>query len=277
VETPEPEAAPPPRFLAYGRNAVIDRQIIIHVIPAGVFGLFLLLVVPFLRDPCTAIMALVLLGLVGVGSFRLFRFLQRFAVHPACPHCGKALSSDLSWVCGFCDKAHNSPRFFSVFLRCARCGERPKAYRCHHKECQEIVYLGPQVDPTHCAYAVGQEPPRVRRIHPFDEWELEVKTREHGVKLATLEADYYSQMTRRAEAHREYEKTKQPPSSADPLQSDIARMLNKLTSRVAKKEALDKWCSERRAAIQAMKLDAEEEKARLADLREEVGRMRAEW
>jgi hypothetical protein len=273
LSTPRRKGPPEPRLLTYPREQVIGRQMLIFGLPAAVFFMFCCLLLPSANNPCNAVFILALLGGVGYGCFFLHVFLRRFAVHPPCPYCGKTLSSDLSWVCGFCDQVHNSPFFFSVFLRCKRCGNAPKAYKCHHPICGHIVYLDRDFDASHCAYAVGQAPPKVRRVDEEDfeeQWQLEARTREHAIKLVSLEAEYYDEMTRLREARTKLDKAKHPPKPQDPVQIEIQRMLQKLKTRAAKEDALEQWHAERRDEIKAKKLRETAEEEKLSDLADQV-------
>jgi hypothetical protein len=113
----------------------------------------------------------------------------------------------------------------------------------------------------------------VKRVEDdFEEqWVLETRAREHAIKLATLEGDYYTQMTRRTEAEQGFKKAKLPaPAPPDPLQIEINRMLQKLNTRAAKQDALEKWRDERRSEIKAKKLPASDEATKLKDLDDQV-------
>jgi len=277
--TPRPASAPQPRVLTYPRDMVIGRQTFIFGVPIAIFSLISVFLLPVAtRNPCNGIFILAVLGGVGYGCVHLYAFLRRFAVHPACPYCGKALSSDLTWVCGYCDTVHNKPYFFSVFLRCKRCGRKPKAYKCHYPICGKIVYFDLDFDATHGAYAPGHAPPRVSRVEDnFEEqWELDARAREQAIKIAGLEADYYDQMKRRAESHKQFEKAKLPsPAPVDPVQAEIGQLLKKLNSRVAKQDALDAWHRDRQAEIKAKGLPASEENHKLKDLDHQVRHVKA--
>lgn len=279
IEVPRPPPPPQPRVLTYPREMVVGQQLKIFGVPIAIFVLSCLLLLPLASSPCNGIFILALLGGVGYGCFHLYVFLRRFAVHPACPYCGKALSSDLTWVCGYCDTVHNQPYFYSVFLRCKRCGRKPKAYKCHYPVCGKVVYLDMDFDTTHCAYAPGQAPPKIRRIEDdFEEtWVLEERSRHHAIKLASLEADYYDQMKRRATSHREFEKAKlPPPEPVNPARMEITRLLQRLDSRVAKHDALDEWHAAQKAGIKARKLAQEEENRKLKDLDSQIKHVKAQ-
>lgn len=70
---------------------------------------------------------------------------------PFCPHCGKYIPSELEWMCGFCDKHNINTNIYSFLYKCERCEATPKAYRCHHQDCGEDIFLDADNDATHRA------------------------------------------------------------------------------------------------------------------------------
>jgi hypothetical protein len=68
---------------------------------------------------------------------------------PFCPQCGKYISADVEWRCGFCNGRNTRTRSFSFLYKCEHCGAIPKAYRCQH--CEKSIFLDTANDDTHCA------------------------------------------------------------------------------------------------------------------------------
>src|SRR5581483_2955640 len=69
----------------------------------------------------------------NIWSFEPIRF--------SCPHCGWVVATNTPWICGVCEQKNQNADDFPFVHRCEHCGNEPKAYRCHHKDCGNIIFL----------------------------------------------------------------------------------------------------------------------------------------
>lgn len=58
-----------------------------------------------------------------------------------CPGCGRFISTNTPWICGFCQKKNERVDEFPFVNRCEHCSAEPKAYQCHHRGCGKLVFL----------------------------------------------------------------------------------------------------------------------------------------
>src|SRR5205814_2210115 len=58
-----------------------------------------------------------------------------------CEHCDRFIESDTPWVCGFCSAKNTKPEDYSFLFKCQHCSAVPKAYKCHHAGCGELIFL----------------------------------------------------------------------------------------------------------------------------------------
>lgn len=71
--------------------------------------------------------------------FPLFFFvLDKRPILIRCPHCGKHLSTNTPWICGYngCNNVH--PGDFPFLNRCEHCNQIQQAYQCHH--CKNLIF-----------------------------------------------------------------------------------------------------------------------------------------
>jgi hypothetical protein len=80
---------------------------------------------------------------IAAAAFVYFVVLRKQPLLLECPNCGKVVSSNTPWVCGFCGAKNSDTLKFPFINQCASCGIEPKAYRCHHRDCGRLIFLGP--------------------------------------------------------------------------------------------------------------------------------------
>jgi hypothetical protein len=126
-----------------------------------------------------------------------------------CTACGKSLSSQMVWVCGFCDDQNvPSPNVFAFYQKCwnPNCRMQSKAFRCPH--CHAVIFLDKDHDERHAAIvsklvASDELPSRPQRTP--EAWEKEIDEgakkldnfsqqmtfiqRKEGERIAKIDAD----------------------------------------------------------------------------------------
>lgn len=103
-----------------------------------------------------------------------------------CPECGKHLTDQTPWVCGFCDGENINPAEHSFLQECKHCETPPQAFQCYH--CGKPVFFDASRDSRHCAYKIPlpqpgetQEQAKARRKN-----EREALRTEHEEKLESI-------------------------------------------------------------------------------------------
>lgn len=119
----------------------------------GGFTLLVLLFAPF------PFRWLIYLIGIAVTTYILFVVLEKRASLITCPNCGKQVATNTPWVCGVCGKSNLKVDDFPFTHRCEHCGIEPKAYRCHHPKCGELIFFSEDKQKENCARCLSPEAP----------------------------------------------------------------------------------------------------------------------
>lgn len=123
---------------------------------------------------------------IGLTTYFFVVFLNKRSIRIRCEHCGKIILSNTPWICGFCHEENRNTDDFPFVHHCAHCLAAPKAYRCHHKDCGQLIYLTVdrlEENYAHCANIKNETLPPLRR-DARDEEKLE---KEHQLIIAELD------------------------------------------------------------------------------------------
>lgn len=119
--------------------------------------------------------------------FIYFYVLEHRAIGIDCTNCGKYLATNTPWVCGFCRKSNDNGNAFPFVHQCGHCGAEPRAYKCHHRECGKLVFLGADELEENFAHCLNASP----EVKPVEEDELvkrekEKRDMEHEIIMTEL-------------------------------------------------------------------------------------------
>ncbi len=120
----------------------------------------------------------------------LFNRIEACPVRFHCPDCGKHLSSEIPWACGYCDAINAVPLTafaFSFLHKCRWCRNRPKAFACVH--CGKLIYFDAGRDGRHAAGKVPVNPPPEQACSPETQSAISGllgKVTSHQAKVAAL-------------------------------------------------------------------------------------------
>jgi len=78
---------------------------------------------------------------LAVAFCLLFFVLDKRAIGIECPHCGKYIETNTPWTCGFKQCRNENVDDYPFIYRCEHCGAEPKAYKCHHSNCGELIFF----------------------------------------------------------------------------------------------------------------------------------------
>jgi uncharacterized Zn finger protein (UPF0148 family) len=108
----------------------------------------------------------------------------------SCSGCGKGISSDMEWRCGYCDCENRRTTLYSVLYKCQSCDRAPSAVICPY--CEQTVALTERSDLSRPArYAPKkakesvQENPSAQKQREHNEKKKEL---EQKIEIAHLEA-----------------------------------------------------------------------------------------
>lgn len=108
--------------------------------------------------------------------FYLFFFvLDKRPIGMDCDHCGKHIASNTPWVCGFCKEPNRNANKNPFVDRCGHCETEPKAYKCHHPDCQKLNFLTDDRLETGYAYCITS-PAETPKPSAPDERAVKVRT-----------------------------------------------------------------------------------------------------
>ena len=157
-------------------------------------------------------------GLVTVvaiaAMFYLYFFiLDKRAIKMQCGQCQKLISSNVPWLCGFCQKNNRKVDEFPFLYQCEHCGAEPKAYKCHH--CGGLIFLTEDELKVNYASCPGTD---VKPEPPPDENALlarEQRAMEHKLTMTKMSAEL-EDMQRKAESAK-------PKSPTDKVEESFSR------------------------------------------------------
>lgn len=169
--------------------------------------------------PCLGIPVL---GILLTAWFCYLQYVP-FVFH--CPHCGKAILSDLEWRCGFCDHWNNKLKFYFSFLNtCQRCRVASTAFSCYH--CNQMIALDEPADTTYFSYHLKPPTPpkpvvaaREERAEVLEKTEYEIKL----TKLMTERAEALRQLRLAEEKNQPKTTLASPKTERERLEGDLAR------------------------------------------------------
>lgn len=94
---------------------------------------------------------------IGAVSYIFIVFLNKRPIRIRCEHCGKDVLSDTPWVCGFCQAKNEDADDYPFVHRCKHCSAVPKAYKCHHAGCGQLIFLTADRLELNYAYCLNLE------------------------------------------------------------------------------------------------------------------------
>lgn len=121
--------------------------------------------------------------------YYLFTLWDKRPIGMECNHCGKYLASNTPWVCGYCKKPNTNANDYPFLGPCAHCGNEPKAYKCHHKDCGQLIFFSEDMDGSNYAYCLNSPnesaaDPRTLKVIEREESKQE---KEHALLMAELD------------------------------------------------------------------------------------------
>jgi hypothetical protein len=119
-------------------------------------------------------LAMVFVDVVGLaGAYWLFNFLGSRLIGFDCNHCGKYIASNTPWVCGFCKKSNLNANDYPFVHKCEHCGNEPKAYKCHHAGCGQLVFLTRDMLKINFAYCLNSQTAELPKPDPKAEKKIQ--------------------------------------------------------------------------------------------------------
>ena len=90
-----------------------------------------------------------------VGAYYLYIAWDKRPIRMACPKCNRIILSNTPWFCAECEHQNRNTTDFPFVHKCEKCGTEPKAYRCHHSPCSEILFFSEDKDATNYTYRLN--------------------------------------------------------------------------------------------------------------------------
>jgi hypothetical protein len=133
---------------------------------------------------------------LAIAYVAFFHILAKRAIAITCPHCKGFIETNTPWKCGNPNCLENNEQVdeFPFVYHCEHCGVEPKAYKCHHNNCGEIIFLSKDKLATLCATLIKPEkksaPPPPKKDPFVDKISQENETiRETEYKLRKAKLD----------------------------------------------------------------------------------------
>ncbi len=117
-----------------------------------------------------------------------FFFLNKRIIAIKCNGCGKIIETNTPWVCGACGAKNRQVYDYPFVNHCVSkfCNYyEPKAYRCHHTGCGELIFLSDDKSEINVAQCLNM-PDKPKQAEKKDKHAEEVAKEQKGVKIAEL-------------------------------------------------------------------------------------------
>lgn len=137
----------------------------------------------------------VIFSLVSIPVFIfVFFLLEKRAFRFVCPHCKGYIETNTPWKCGYCGCANYDVNDFPFIGKCESCGAEPKAYKCHHPKCRELIYFTKDFQDFNYAECINLPPAEqddhedavIKRQKEIELKELAIKEGQLDVTLKSL-------------------------------------------------------------------------------------------
>jgi hypothetical protein len=140
-------------------------------------------------------------------SYVLF---DKRAIQLECPNCHAIVSSNTPWVCGVCSAENRNPTEYPFVHRCSNfnCRNEPKAYRCHHETCGQLIFLTDDQDTKGFAYRLHSEA-NIPKVDPDLERRKERASRKEE-RVADIEMAELDERFRNIQARQKTARKKSP-------------------------------------------------------------------
>jgi hypothetical protein len=79
--------------------------------------------------------------IIALLFYLYFFILNKRAIWVRCSHCRKRVATNTPWICGFCKERNQQVDEYPFVYRCEHCSAEPKAYKCHHWGCGELIFF----------------------------------------------------------------------------------------------------------------------------------------
>ena len=147
--------------------------------------------------------------------FYLYRtFWDKRAVWIRCPNCRKMIATNTPWMCGSCSAKNEHVDDYPFVHRCESCEVEPRAYRCHHEECEKLIFLTKDELVRNYAYCINPVFEARNEEVERDTFEQKKRRGEYRLHLAKLNKEV--ELAEQAEMEA-YQKS-QPPREKTPAE-----------------------------------------------------------
>jgi hypothetical protein len=141
-------------------------------------------------------------AIVLAGAYFLFTLWDKRPIQIRCPNCCKIVSSSTPWVCKACGVKNMDTVNFPFVNKCEACGVEPKAYRCHHNNCGEMIFFSEDQDETNYASCLNS-PREVKTVEPderttrLEKYKTDKEEKQHLIDMANLDEQYGEHLKRK--------------------------------------------------------------------------------
>jgi hypothetical protein len=156
--------------------------------------------------------------------FYLYRaFWDKRAIWIRCPHCEKKIATNTPWMCGACSVKNEHVDDFPFVNRCESCGVEPKAYQCHHKECEKLIFLTKDELVKNYAYCINPVIEAREEEVERDTFEQKKRRAEYKLHLARLNTDVELAEQAENEVKKRTQQPNQPQQPKEKTSEDKVR------------------------------------------------------
>lgn len=156
---------------------------------AGMFiiAVFVLSVLASALFPGSFMIMLIFDGAALAGAYYFYILWEKRPIHLVCRNCGKIILSNTPWFCVVCNQPNTNATEFPFVHKCEHCGAEPKAYRCHHPVCKQLIFLTADKDKANYAFRLkspNEKSKKDKRARQLKENQQIKEDRDHEIAMA---------------------------------------------------------------------------------------------
>ena len=194
----------------------------------GIFFLICLVLMLFIHDWILAVIAAVF---AFVLAFWFFYVRERRLIVIECPSCKRDINTNTPWECGYKGCRNENVDEYPFIHECEVCHYVPKAYVCHHHDCQRLIYLTSDRQQDYAAKRL--EPPKSPPPAAPVKDPVKEKTTRHVEEIRDVQHDLAI-----AKLKKEMEIVKNKPATPPPVTSEAQAIMDRVRKEVARGRTL---------------------------------------
>jgi hypothetical protein len=169
--------------------------------------------------------------LAFVPAILTFLYLESRVIVIECPSCQRDINTNTPWECGYKGCRNENVDKYPFIHECEVCHYIPKAYVCHHNDCQRLIYLTSDRQQDYAAKRL--EPPKSPPPAALVKDPVKEKTTRQVEEIRAVQHELAI-----AKLKKEMEIVKNKPATPPPVTSETQAIMDRVRKEVARGKTL---------------------------------------